>query len=76
MIAFVDEYWKIIHRAAGWDALRYWLLVSFFLEIFLFFIFIWNKTENRSLILPSFSFIWPLFLFLFLFFRCYSQIDS
>lgn len=29
MIAFVDEYWKIIHRAAGWDALRYWLLVSF-----------------------------------------------
>lgn len=28
MIAFVDEYWKMIHRAAGWDALRYWLLVS------------------------------------------------
>lgn len=26
-IAFVDEYWKIIHRAAGWDALRYWLFV-------------------------------------------------
>ncbi|KAF6762024.1 hypothetical protein DFP72DRAFT_594166 [Ephemerocybe angulata] len=25
--AFVDEYWKIIHRAAGWDALRYWLLL-------------------------------------------------
>jgi len=29
MIAFVDEYWKIIHRAAGWDALRYWLLMLF-----------------------------------------------
>ncbi|KAF8804635.1 hypothetical protein BYT27DRAFT_7107484 [Phlegmacium glaucopus] len=27
MIAFVDEYWKIIHRAAGWDALRYWSLM-------------------------------------------------
>ncbi|EDR04559.1 uncharacterized protein LACBIDRAFT_330486 [Laccaria bicolor S238N-H82] len=26
-IAFVDSYWKMIHRAAGWDALRYWLLV-------------------------------------------------
>ncbi|KAF8191132.1 hypothetical protein BJ912DRAFT_964139 [Pholiota molesta] len=26
-IAFVDEYWKIIHRAAGWDALRYWLFI-------------------------------------------------
>ncbi|TFK41516.1 hypothetical protein BDQ12DRAFT_678115 [Crucibulum laeve] len=26
-IAFVDEYWKMIHRAAGWDALRYWLLM-------------------------------------------------
>ncbi|KAJ2936560.1 hypothetical protein H1R20_g533, partial [Candolleomyces eurysporus] len=25
--AFVDDYWKIIHRAAGWDALRYWLLL-------------------------------------------------
>lgn len=28
-IAFVDAYWRMIHRAAGWDALRYWLLVSF-----------------------------------------------
>ena len=36
MIAFVDEYWKIIHRAAGWDALRYWLLVSFFGKLFFF----------------------------------------
>ncbi|KAF8156828.1 hypothetical protein B0H34DRAFT_710695 [Crassisporium funariophilum] len=27
LIAFVNEYWKIIHRAAGWDALRYWLLM-------------------------------------------------
>lgn len=26
-IAFVDSYWKMIHRAAGWDALRYWLLM-------------------------------------------------
>lgn len=26
-IAFVDSYWKVIHRAAGWDALRYWLLM-------------------------------------------------
>ncbi|KAF9527426.1 hypothetical protein CPB83DRAFT_856154 [Crepidotus variabilis] len=26
-ITFVDEYWKMIHRAAGWDALRYWLLM-------------------------------------------------
>lgn len=25
--AFIDFYWKMIHRAAGWDALRYWLLV-------------------------------------------------
>ncbi|KAG6917601.1 hypothetical protein DXG01_001830 [Tephrocybe rancida] len=25
--AFVDFYWKMIHRAAGWDALRYWLLM-------------------------------------------------
>ncbi|KAJ3507036.1 hypothetical protein NLJ89_g6530 [Agrocybe chaxingu] len=24
---FVGEYWKIIHRAAGWDALRYWLFI-------------------------------------------------
>ncbi|CAA7270267.1 unnamed protein product [Cyclocybe aegerita] len=26
-MSFVDEYWKIIHRAAGWDALRYWLFI-------------------------------------------------
>lgn len=32
-VAFVNEYWKMIHRAAGWDALRYWLLVSYALEI-------------------------------------------
>ncbi|TFK28537.1 hypothetical protein FA15DRAFT_42618 [Coprinopsis marcescibilis] len=24
---FIDAYWKMIHRAAGWDALRYWLLL-------------------------------------------------
>jgi hypothetical protein len=30
-IAFVDKYWLMIHRAAGWDALRYWLLVCIFL---------------------------------------------
>jgi len=24
VMAFVDDYWKMIHRAAGWDALRYW----------------------------------------------------
>lgn len=28
VIAFVDDYWKMIHRAAGWDALRYWCWVS------------------------------------------------
>jgi hypothetical protein len=28
-IAFVDQYWKMIHLAAGWAALRNWLLVSF-----------------------------------------------
>jgi hypothetical protein len=27
-VAFIDEYWRIIHRAAGWAALRTWLLVS------------------------------------------------
>ncbi|KII91251.1 hypothetical protein PLICRDRAFT_51427 [Plicaturopsis crispa FD-325 SS-3] len=26
-LAFVDEYWRIIHRAAGWGALRVWLLM-------------------------------------------------
>ncbi|KAL0071187.1 hypothetical protein AAF712_001751 [Marasmius tenuissimus] len=25
--SFIDEYWKIIQRAAGWEALRYWLLL-------------------------------------------------
>ncbi|KAG6890025.1 hypothetical protein C0992_003248 [Termitomyces sp. T32_za158] len=25
--AFIDFYWRMIHRAAGWDALRYWLLM-------------------------------------------------
>ncbi|KAG5353414.1 hypothetical protein J132_11236 [Termitomyces sp. J132] len=25
--AFIDYYWRMIHRAAGWDALRYWLLM-------------------------------------------------
>lgn len=29
-VAFVDAYWKIIHRAAGWDAMRYWLFVCAF----------------------------------------------
>ncbi|KAH6909471.1 hypothetical protein BKA70DRAFT_1102610 [Coprinopsis sp. MPI-PUGE-AT-0042] len=24
---FIDQYWKMIHRAAGWDALRYLLLL-------------------------------------------------
>jgi hypothetical protein len=28
IIAFVDQYWKFIHKAAGWAALRYWLFVS------------------------------------------------
>jgi hypothetical protein len=28
VIAFVDDYWKVIHRAAGWDALRCWCWVS------------------------------------------------
>lgn len=26
--SFIDEYWEMIHRAAGWAALRAWLLVS------------------------------------------------
>jgi len=26
-VAFIDEYWRIIHRAAGWAALRTWLLM-------------------------------------------------
>jgi hypothetical protein len=26
--AFVDEYWLMIHRAAGWGALRAWLMAS------------------------------------------------
>jgi len=24
---FVDDYWKMIRLAAGWDALRYWLVM-------------------------------------------------
>lgn len=31
VIQFIDKYWLMIHRAAGWDALRYWLLVCCFL---------------------------------------------
>ncbi|KAE9396055.1 hypothetical protein BT96DRAFT_825309 [Gymnopus androsaceus JB14] len=27
VIQFIDKYWLMIHRAAGWDALRYWLLL-------------------------------------------------
>jgi hypothetical protein len=27
-VAFINEYWRMIHRAAGWAALRAWLLVS------------------------------------------------
>jgi hypothetical protein len=26
--AFVDEYWLVIHRVAGWGALRAWLMAS------------------------------------------------
>jgi len=26
-VAFIDEYWRMIHRAAGWAALRAWLLM-------------------------------------------------
>ena len=48
MIAFVDEYWKIIHRAAGWDALRYWLLVSFFGKLFFFFLPDWTIQSRFS----------------------------
>ncbi|KAJ6593825.1 hypothetical protein B0H19DRAFT_1246570 [Mycena capillaripes] len=29
---FIDEYWKMIRLAAGWDALRYWLVVSLQLD--------------------------------------------
>ncbi|KDR68380.1 hypothetical protein GALMADRAFT_161032 [Galerina marginata CBS 339.88] len=25
--SFIDDYWKIIHKAAGWDALRYFLFI-------------------------------------------------
>ena len=51
MIAFVDEYWKIIHRAAGWDALRYWLLVSFFF-------FSRSDNSKQSLFFFGSSFFW------------------
>ena len=30
VMAFVDDYWKMIHRAAGWDALRYWCWVRIY----------------------------------------------
>ncbi|KAF9450213.1 hypothetical protein P691DRAFT_493426 [Macrolepiota fuliginosa MF-IS2] len=26
-IAFIDMYWRMIHQAAGWRAMRYWLLL-------------------------------------------------
>jgi len=26
-LAFVNYFWRMIHRAAGWDGLRYWLLI-------------------------------------------------
>ena len=65
MIAFVDEYWKIIHRAAGWDALRYWLLVSFSPSCDFFFP-IWKEAENRSL-LPFFSLSYLAVIFIFIF---------
>jgi hypothetical protein len=52
VIAFVDEYWKIIHRAAGWDALRYWLLVSFFGE----------KTQNKVPYLSFPVFFWAVII--------------
>ena len=64
MIAFVDEYWKIIHRAAGWDALRYWLLVSKkkFFSCWLNVSFpIWNKAENSFSPLSLRFFIFYLF---------------
>jgi hypothetical protein len=28
VVAFIDAYWRMIHQAAGWKAMRYWLLVS------------------------------------------------
>ena len=64
MIAFVDEYWKIIHRAAGWDALRYWLLVSKIYCLLIVSFPIWNKAEN------NFSPLSP-FLLTFIYFGCY-----
>lgn len=27
VIAFIDAYWRMIHQAAGWEAMRYWLLL-------------------------------------------------
>ncbi|KAJ8701619.1 hypothetical protein PTI98_000384 [Pleurotus ostreatus] len=27
VIMFVDEYWRMIHRAAGWEALRWHLVI-------------------------------------------------
>lgn len=47
---FVDEYWKIIHRAAGWAALRYWLLVSRLLSV---------KMEIRALMWFVRSYCFP-----------------
>ncbi|KAJ3814263.1 hypothetical protein EV368DRAFT_33312 [Lentinula lateritia] len=26
-IDFVDQHWMMIHKAAGWSALRYWLIM-------------------------------------------------
>ena len=71
MIAFVDEYWKIIHRAAGWDALRYWLLVSKFFIFFVLlnvsfhFIFLFLSGTKLKTISPP-----PPLLLIFIYFGC------
>ena len=75
MIAFVDEYWKIIHRAAGWDALRYWLLVSkkkFFSCLLNVSFPIWNKAENNFSPAPP-PFIYLFWMLLFLLFLLFIQ---
>ncbi len=37
-ISFVNDYWRMIHRASGWDGLRYWLLVikaSYYVNLYI-----------------------------------------
>ena len=82
MIAFVDEYWKIIHRAAGWDALRYWLLVSKFFIFFVLlnvsfhfiFSFLFGTKKTISPPLRFFIFLLILAIIIFIIFIIYSDV--